>query len=133
VGHVAYDPRSPRPRGWSIPSARTGYGAELPVAEESARSLLDVQDAARAGEIRQLQRKFLVSAVAACHDGLRHAGDRGATDAMRYLSSPSPCRWSAGRAVISIPGPGRDSPTTAADMNTPDRGRHRPAFLFAPG
>jgi Cu+-exporting ATPase len=43
----------------------TGYGAEIPAPDRSIEEELDAQDAARAAEVAELRRKFLVSAVAA--------------------------------------------------------------------
>ena len=61
---VTYDPAVTSP-GQLVETIRsTGYGAELPSADVSAESLLDAQDEARAEEVRDFTRKFVVSAAA---------------------------------------------------------------------
>ena len=42
----------------------TGYGAELPQADQSTEDVLDIQDRARAAEVRELRWKFIASAIA---------------------------------------------------------------------
>jgi Cu+-exporting ATPase len=62
---VRYDPAAISPGHLVDTIRRTGYGAELPAADDSPESLLDTQDLARAEEVRDLRRKFAVSMVAA--------------------------------------------------------------------
>jgi P-type Cu+ transporter len=62
---VSYDGAAISPAGLVEVIRSTGYGAQLPPADESAEELLGAQDEARAGEIRDLRRKLIVSAVAA--------------------------------------------------------------------
>jgi Cu+-exporting ATPase len=62
---VRYDPAAISPPGLVEVIRSTGYGAELPSAEESSEDLLGAQDEARSGEIRDLRRKLVVSAIAA--------------------------------------------------------------------
>ena len=131
---VAYDPEVTSPERLVDTIRSTGYGAELPVAEESGEELLDAQDAARAGEIRELRRKFLVSAVVGVLMMVfGMAGDRGATDAMRYL-----------QLAVTLPvvgWAGRHFYTRAwaafhhhgADMNTLIAVGTGAAFLFSAG
>ena len=62
---VAYDPEATSP-GRLVDTIRsTGYGAELPRADQSGEELVGAQDEARAEEIRDLRRKFAFSAAAA--------------------------------------------------------------------
>jgi Cu+-exporting ATPase len=61
---VAYDPGVTSPERLVETIRATGYGAELPLPEEAPESLLDAQDQARAAEVRELRRKFMVSALA---------------------------------------------------------------------
>jgi len=129
---VRYDPEVTSPARLVDTIRSTGYGAELPVAEESGEELLDVQDAARAGEIGSSSGSLVSAVAGVLMMVFGMAGDRGATDAMRYLQLAVTCRWSAGRAVISIPGPGPRSATTARHEHA-DRGRHGAAFLFSAG
>jgi P-type Cu+ transporter len=60
---VAYDPGVTSPERLVETIRATGYGAELPLAEESSEDLLDAQDQARAAEMRSLRWKVIVSAV----------------------------------------------------------------------
>jgi Cu+-exporting ATPase len=60
---VAYDPGVTSPERLVETIRATGYGAELPLPEESSEDLLDAQDQARAAEMRSLRWKFAVSAV----------------------------------------------------------------------
>jgi Cu+-exporting ATPase len=62
---VSYDRAAISPAGLVEVIRSTGYGAELPRPEESAEDLLGAQDEARAGEVRDLRRKLIVSATAA--------------------------------------------------------------------
>jgi Cu+-exporting ATPase len=62
---VGYDPGVVSPERLVETIRSTGYGAELPLPEEAAQDLLAAQDAAREEEVRDLRRKFVVSAVAA--------------------------------------------------------------------
>jgi Cu+-exporting ATPase len=83
---VAYHPTVTSPERLVETIRSTGYGAELPVSEESTEGLLDAQDAARERDIRELRLKFLVSAVAGVlMMALSMAGSHGGTDATRYL------------------------------------------------
>ena len=61
---VAYHPDVTSPERLVETIRATGYGAELPLLEESSEDLLDIQDEARAAEMRSLRWKFAVSAVA---------------------------------------------------------------------
>lgn len=61
---VAYHPDVTSPERLVETIRATGYGAELPLLEESSEDLLDIQDEARAAEVRSLTWKFAVSAVA---------------------------------------------------------------------
>ena len=98
----------------------TGYGAELPLAEESTEELLDAQDEARDEEVRDLRRKFVVSALVGAASRMLF-GDGAARSAVhgrrRSRCVPaarrSRCRWSAGPAGNSTPAPGRPSAITA--------------------
>jgi Cu+-exporting ATPase len=60
---VTYDPVLTSPDRLVETIRSTGYGAELPSREESSEALLDAQDAARAEELRDLRRKFGLSAA----------------------------------------------------------------------
>jgi P-type Cu+ transporter len=60
---VAYDPGVTSPERLVETIRATGYGADLPLPEESPEDLLDAQDEARAAEMRLLRWKFAVSAV----------------------------------------------------------------------
>jgi P-type Cu+ transporter len=60
---VAYDPGVTSPERLVETIRATGYGAELPLPEESSEDLLDAQDQARAAEMHSLRWKFAVSAV----------------------------------------------------------------------
>jgi P-type Cu+ transporter len=62
---VAYDPVVTTPERLVDSIRSTGYGAELPLPGDSGEELLDAQEAARAEEVRELRRKFAVSAIAA--------------------------------------------------------------------
>jgi P-type Cu+ transporter len=61
---VAYDPAVTSPARLVETIRATGYGAELPVLDESPEDLLDAQDQARAAEQRELRGKFIVAALA---------------------------------------------------------------------
>ncbi|MFL5536153.1 MAG: heavy metal translocating P-type ATPase [Gemmatimonadales bacterium] len=58
---VDFDPAAVTPQRLIEAIRETGYGAELPAERENTTELIDQQDAARAAEIRELQRKFNVS------------------------------------------------------------------------
>ena len=60
---VAYDPGVTSPERLVETIRATGYGADLPLPEESSEDLLDAQDQARAAEVHLLRWKFTVSAV----------------------------------------------------------------------
>jgi Cu+-exporting ATPase len=62
---VSFDPDATSPERLVDTIRSTGYGAELPLPEESTEDLLQIQDAARTEEVRDLKHKFAVSAVAA--------------------------------------------------------------------
>jgi Cu+-exporting ATPase len=62
---VSYDGAAISPAGLVEVIRSTGYGAELPPAGESWEDLLGAQDEARAGEMRDLRRRLIVSAIAA--------------------------------------------------------------------
>ncbi|MEZ0332743.1 MAG: cation transporter, partial [Gemmatimonadales bacterium] len=62
---VEFDPTTTSPEQLVETIRSTGYGAELPSAEQSADDLLATQDLARAEEVRDLRRKFAVSIVVA--------------------------------------------------------------------
>ncbi|MGN6392781.1 MAG: heavy metal translocating P-type ATPase [Gemmatimonadales bacterium] len=62
---VAYDPAVTSPDRLVETIRRTGYGAELPPADDGGETLLDAQDAARAQEVGELRRKLALSVVAA--------------------------------------------------------------------
>ena len=82
---VAYDPVVTTPDRLVDTIRSTGYGAELPLPEESGEELLDAQDEARAAEVRDLRRKFVLSAAAAAltmYPGMSH---QGMTSGTRYL------------------------------------------------
>jgi Cu+-exporting ATPase len=82
---VAYDPVVTTPERLVDTIRSTGYGAELPVPDESGEELLDAQDQARAEEVRDLRRKFAVSAVAAASTMLLHMSHQATTSGTRYL------------------------------------------------
>jgi Cu+-exporting ATPase len=82
---VAYDPAVTSP-GRLVETIRAiGYGAALPLPEESAESLLDVQDAARAEEVRDLTRKFALSALVSLATMPVGMAVHTAGDGARYL------------------------------------------------
>jgi Cu+-exporting ATPase len=60
---VEYDPGVTSPERLVETIRGTGYGAELPPAEESTESLLDAQDAARAAELRELRGRLALSGI----------------------------------------------------------------------
>jgi Cu+-exporting ATPase len=60
---VEYDPTVTSPDRLVETIRGTGYGAELPLPDQSGEPLLDAQDAARAAELRELRRKLAVSGV----------------------------------------------------------------------
>ncbi|MBA3522862.1 MAG: copper-translocating P-type ATPase [Gemmatimonadales bacterium] len=60
---VSYDPAVVVPSRLVETIRETGYGAEMPTPDGSAENLLGVQDESRAGETRELRRKFGVSMV----------------------------------------------------------------------
>ena len=62
---VDFDPMATTPEQLVEAIRATGYGAELPSADDSDEELLETQDVRRAGEIIELRRKFAVSIVAA--------------------------------------------------------------------
>ena len=62
---VAYDPTVVSPARMVEAIRSTGYGAELPLADDAVEELLGVQDEAREVEVRDLRLRFVVSAVAA--------------------------------------------------------------------
>jgi P-type Cu+ transporter len=62
---VSYDPTAIDPARLVDTIRETGYGADLPLPEEAADDLLQVQDEARAEEMRDLTRKLTVSGIAA--------------------------------------------------------------------
>jgi Cu+-exporting ATPase len=61
---VTYDPAATTPGALVDAIRATGYGAELPRPEQSAESLVALQDAARAEEIGELKWKLAVSLAA---------------------------------------------------------------------
>jgi len=62
---VSYDPAVVVPSRLVETIRETGYGAEMPTPDGSAENLLGAQDESRAGETRELRRKFGVSMVVA--------------------------------------------------------------------
>ncbi len=62
---VGYDPAVVSPERLVDTIRSTGYGAALPLPEDAAEDLLGAQDEAREEEVRELRRKFVVSAAAA--------------------------------------------------------------------
>ena len=82
---VAYDPGVTTLERLVDTIRSTGYGAELPLQEESGEALLDAQDQARAEEVRDLRRKFAFSAVAAGITMLLHLSHQATTSGTRYL------------------------------------------------
>jgi Cu+-exporting ATPase len=62
---VTYDPAATTPERLVETIRGTGYGAELPLPEESGEALVGAQDQARAEEIADLRRKLTVSLSAA--------------------------------------------------------------------
>jgi Cu+-exporting ATPase len=81
---VAYDPAITSPERLVDAIRGTGYGAELPLPDDSGESLLDAQDSARAEEVSDLRRKFALSAlvgVLIMPLGMLHVA---ADDAIRY-------------------------------------------------
>jgi P-type Cu+ transporter len=62
---VEYDPAATTPERLVETIRRTGYGAELPIEVESTETALQEQEASRAAEIRELQKKFGLSIVIA--------------------------------------------------------------------
>ncbi|MEP6688490.1 MAG: heavy metal translocating P-type ATPase [Gemmatimonadales bacterium] len=85
---VGYDPAVTSPVRLVETIRATGYGAELPRAEGSGEELLEAQDEARAGELRELRWKFAVSAAVAVGTmglGMAPGAMAPAGDLMRYL------------------------------------------------
>jgi Cu+-exporting ATPase len=82
---VRYDPGITSPERLVETIRSTGYGAELPLPEESTEALLGAQDEARAREIRELRRKFAVSAVVGVLAMMLGMEDHVAGDGRRYL------------------------------------------------
>jgi Cu+-exporting ATPase len=62
---VTFDPAATTPEALVDAIRATGYGAEVPQPGESAESLIEAQDAARAEEMAELSRKLTVSLAAA--------------------------------------------------------------------
>jgi Cu+-exporting ATPase len=82
---VDYDPAVTSPERLVESIRATGYGAELPPAVESGEALLDAQDEARAHEVRDLARKFVVSALVALAAMLLDMGHGLDGSRTRYL------------------------------------------------
>jgi Cu+-exporting ATPase len=82
---VAYDPVVTTPERLVDSIRSTGYGAELPLPGESGEELLDARDAARAEEVRELRRKFAVSAAAAVISMLFGTLHQTMSSGARYL------------------------------------------------
>jgi Cu+-exporting ATPase len=81
---VAFDPAVTSAERLVETIRSTGYGAELPVPEESSEALLNAQDAARSDEMTDLRRKLALSAavgVIAMALAMLHLGSG---DAARY-------------------------------------------------
>jgi Cu+-exporting ATPase len=90
---VSYDRAAISPARLVEVIRSTGYGAELPPPEESAEDLLGAQDEARAGEVRDLRRKLIVSAIAAgltmlVSMPLAETASHGAADPFMRLMMP---------------------------------------------
>jgi Cu+-exporting ATPase len=62
---VTFDPAATTPEALVDAIRATGYGAEVPQPGESAESLIEAQDAARAAEMAELTRKLALSLTAA--------------------------------------------------------------------
>ena len=82
---IAYDPDVTTPDRLVDTIRSTGYGAVLPLPEESAEELLDARDEARAEEARVLRRKFGLSAVVAALMMVGEMAVHGSGDGMRWL------------------------------------------------
>jgi P-type Cu+ transporter len=82
---VAYDPVVTTPERLVDTIRSTGYGADLPLPDASGEERLDAQDAARAREVRDLRRKFAVSATAAAITVALDASHQAVTSGTRYL------------------------------------------------
>jgi P-type Cu+ transporter len=82
---VAYDPVVTTPERLVDTIRSTGYGADLPLPDTSGEERLDAQDAARAREVRDLRRKFAVSAIAAAITVTLDASHQAVTSSTRYL------------------------------------------------
>ncbi|HET6579604.1 MAG TPA: heavy metal translocating P-type ATPase [Gemmatimonadales bacterium] len=82
---VAYDPVVTTPERLVDSIRSTGYGAELPLPGESGEELLDARDAARAEEVRELRRKFAVSAASAVISMLFGTLHQTMSSGARYL------------------------------------------------
>jgi P-type Cu+ transporter len=81
---VAYDPAVTSPERLVDTIRDTGYGAELPLPEESSESLLDAQDAARSEEVRALKGKLALSAIVAVAAMALGMVDVGHENVVRY-------------------------------------------------
>ena len=82
---VDYDPAVTSPERLVESIRGTGYGAELPLPEESTEAVLDAQDEARAHEVRDLARKFVVSALVGLVTMLFGMGHAAGGTRTRYL------------------------------------------------
>jgi Cu+-exporting ATPase len=92
---IEYDPQATSPERLVDAIRETGYGAELPASGVTDQASLEAQESSRAEEIRQVQRKFVVSLMAALcatlfsmphvFRGVAPWVDRVPADAWRYL------------------------------------------------
>jgi P-type Cu+ transporter len=137
---VSYDGAAISPGGLVEVIRSTGYGAELPPADGSSEDLLGAQDEARAGEIRDLRRKLIVSAIAAVLTTL--VGMPLAETASHGAGRLPPALWRYALLALTIPvvgWAGRHFYTRAwaafrhhsADMNTLIAVGTGAAFLYS--
>jgi len=81
---VAFDPAVTSAERLVETIRSTGYGAELPVREESSEALLNAQDAARSEEMTDLRRKLALSVAVGVIAMALAMLDIGSGDAARY-------------------------------------------------
>ena len=129
---VAYDPAATSPARLVDAIRSTGYGAELPLPEESGEALLDAQDRARAEEVRDL-----AAEVRAERGGRRAHHGASACPAPAWATAPA--RLLLGLTLPVVGWAGRHFYTRAwaafrhhgADMNTLIAVGTGAAFLFS--
>src|SRR5262249_21973210 len=98
---VTYDPAVTSPEQLVEVIRATGYGAEVPAADQSEEDLFDANEAERIAEMAELGRKLLVSAIAAAivmTTGMRPGNHAvGATSRWLQLAVTLPVVFWAGR------------------------------------